>query len=59
MKLTHRLIDEARDSGVRYLYGLVMRENRRMLHLLRDLYLPEQDRREDGGTRFEVSLRDE
>ncbi len=59
MKLTHRLIDEARDRGVRYLYGLVMRENRRMLHLLRDLHLPEQDRREDGGTRFEVSLRAE
>src|SRR5215211_4434906 len=26
MELTHRLIDEARDKGVRYLYGLVMRE---------------------------------
>ncbi len=30
MELTHRLIDEARDNGVRYLYGLVMRENRRI-----------------------------
>jgi hypothetical protein len=59
MELTHRLIDEARDKGVRYLYGLVMRENRRMLHLLRDLDLPEQERREHGVTRFEVSLQAE
>jgi L-amino acid N-acyltransferase YncA len=59
MELTHRLIDEARDNGVRYLYGLVMRENRRMLHLLRDLGLPEQERREEGITRFEVCLQTE
>jgi GNAT superfamily N-acetyltransferase len=56
MELTRRLIDEARDKGVRYLYGLVMRENRRMLHLLRDLDLPEQERLEDGVQWFEVSL---
>lgn len=59
IELTHRLIDEARGKGVRYLYGLVMRENRRMLHLLRDLNLPEQERREDGVTRFEVCLQGE
>ncbi len=59
MELTHRLIDEARDKGVRYLYGLVMRENRRMLHLLRDLDLPEQECREEGVKRFEVSLQAE
>ena len=57
--MTHRLIDEARDRGVRYLYGLVMRENQRVLHLLRDLHLLEQELREDGATRFEVSLRAE
>lgn len=59
MESTHRLIDEARDREARYLYGLVMRENRRMLQLLRDLDLREQERREDGVTRFEVSLRAE
>jgi GNAT superfamily N-acetyltransferase len=59
MEMTRRLIDEARDKGVRYLYGLVMRENRRMLHLLRDLELPEQERLEDGVQRFEVSLQAE
>jgi RimJ/RimL family protein N-acetyltransferase len=59
MEMTRRLIDEARDKGVRYLYGLVMRENRRMLHLLRDLDLPEQERLEDGVQRFEVSLQAE
>lgn len=57
--MTRRLIDEARDKGVCYLYGLVMRENRRMLHLLRDLELPEQERLEDGVQRFEVSLQAE
>ena len=56
LELTHRLIDQARDKGVRYLYGLVMRENRRMLHLLRELDLPEQERRERGVKWFEVSL---
>ncbi len=59
IELTYRLIDEARDKGVRYLYGLVMRENRRMLHLLRDLDLPEQECREGGVKRFEVSLQAE
>jgi GNAT superfamily N-acetyltransferase len=59
MELTHRLIDEARDKGVRCLYGLVMRENRRMLHLLRDLDLPEQECLKDGVKWFEVSLQAE
>jgi hypothetical protein len=36
-----------------------MRENRRMLHLLRELDLHEQERREDGVTQFEISLRAE
>jgi hypothetical protein len=59
MVVIHRLIDEARDKGVRYLHCRVMRENRRMLHLLRHLDLSEQERREDGVTQFEVSLRAE
>ncbi len=59
MVVIHRLIDEARDKGVRYLHCRAMRENRRMLHLLRELDLPEQERREDGVTQFEISLRAE
>jgi hypothetical protein len=37
----------------------VMRENRRMLHLLRDLDLPEQECLKDGVKWFEVSLQAE
>ncbi len=59
MRLTRRLIDAARDKGVRFLYALVMRENRRMLNLLRELDLPEQERREDGARYVEVELRSE
>jgi GNAT superfamily N-acetyltransferase len=59
MELTRLLIDEARDKGVRYLYGLVMLENRRMLHLLRDLDLPEQECLKDGVKWFEVRLQAE
>ncbi len=54
--LTRRLIDEARDNGVRYFYALVMGENKRMLNVLRHLGLPEQERREDGAKRVEVRL---
>jgi hypothetical protein len=53
MELPHRLIEEVRKGG-QYLYGLALRKNRGMLRLLRDLYLPERERREDGVTRFEV-----
>ena len=54
--LTGQLIDEARDNGVRFLYALVMGENKRMLNVLRNLDLPEQERREDGAKRVEVRL---
>ncbi len=54
--LTRRLIDEARDNGVRFFYALVMGENKRMLNVLRHLALPEQERREDGAKRVEVRL---
>jgi hypothetical protein len=53
MELPHRLIEEVRKGG-QYLYGLALRKNRGMLRLLRDLYLPERERREDGVARFEV-----
>jgi hypothetical protein len=59
MVVIHRLIDEVCDRGVRYLHCRVMRENRRMLHLPRHLDLSEQERREDGVTQVEVSLRAE
>jgi RimJ/RimL family protein N-acetyltransferase len=54
--LTRRLIEAARDKGVRFFYALVMGENKRMLNVLRHLDLPEQERREDGAKRVEVRL---
>jgi len=56
MRLTHKLIDEARNRGVQFLYGLVMPQNKRMLNLLRDLDLPEQEHREDSAKYVEVEL---
>ena len=57
--LTRRLIDEAKDKGVRFFYALVMGENTRMLNILRRLDLPEQERRYDGHKRVEISLSSE
>ena len=57
--LTRRLIDKARENGVRFLYALVMGQNQRMLHLLRRLDLPEQERREQGVKHVEVELSSE
>ena len=54
--LTRRLIDEARDNGVRFFYALVMGENKRMLNVFRHLDLPEQERREDGEKMVEIGL---
>src|SRR5215216_8170081 len=54
--LTRRLLDEARDNGVRSFYALVMGKNTRMLELLRHLGLPEQERREEGVKYVEVEL---
>ena len=56
LHLTHQLIDEARDKGVRFLYALVMRENRRMLNLLQALDLPEREHQEDNARYIEVEL---
>ena len=56
LPLTHQLIDEARDREIRYFYGLVMPENKRMLRLLRSLDLPERERREGSIKRVEVDL---
>ena len=57
--LTRRLIDKARENGVRFLYALVIGQNQRMLHLLRRLDLPEQERREQGVKHVEVELSSE
>jgi RimJ/RimL family protein N-acetyltransferase len=57
--LTRRLLDEARDNGIRFFYALVMGKNTRMLELLRHLDLPEQERRKDGVKYVEVKLSSE
>ena len=54
--LTRRLVDEARDKGVRFFYAMVMGKNPRMLELLRHLDLPEHERVEDGVKHVEVEL---
>ena len=54
--LTRRLIDEAKENGVRYFYALVMGENTRMLRVFRRLGLPERERFEEGAKRVEVVL---
>ena len=54
--LTRRLIDEARDNGVRFFYALVMGHNERMLNVFRHLGLPERERVEDGVKRVEIVL---
>ncbi len=59
LHLTHQLIDEARDKGVRFLYALVMRGNRRMLNLLRALELTEREHQEDNARYIEVDLQSE
>jgi len=57
--LTRRLLEEARDNGVRALYALVMGKNTSMLELLRHLGLPEQERQEEGVKYVEVELQSE
>lgn len=55
--MTRRLIEAARDNGLKRLHALVMHENTGMLHLLRSLDLPEQQRWEDGIEHIEIQLR--
>ena len=54
--LTRRLIEAARDKGVRSFYALVMGENKRMLNIFRHLGLHERERREDGEKMVEIGL---
>jgi GNAT superfamily N-acetyltransferase len=55
--LTRSLIEAARENGIVYLHALVMRENKRMLSLLRSLHLPERIHLQDGAERVEIDLR--
>jgi RimJ/RimL family protein N-acetyltransferase len=54
--LTQRLLAVARQRGIQRLYALVLPENERMLHLFRDLHLPEHARHQDGSVRVELDL---
>ena len=54
--LTKKLIEAARENGIRHLHALVMRENAEMLGLLRSLDLPERIRWQDGAERVEIDL---
>src|SRR5215216_1737051 len=55
--LTRRLIEAARERGIERLHALVMRENMRMLALLRSLEFPERKRWENGLEHIEIDLR--
>src|ERR671913_851144 len=56
LALTRRLIEAALKRGVRTFIGIVLPENTGMLHLLRDLNLPERLRYEDGTDFVEIDL---
>ncbi len=55
--LTWCLIEAAKKRGIKRLHALVLRENGRMLRLLRNLGLPERERWENGLEYIEVELR--
>jgi GNAT superfamily N-acetyltransferase len=54
--LTRRLIEAARENGIKHLHALVMSENADMLGLLRSLDLPERMRWKDGAELVEIEL---
>lgn len=56
LALTRRLIAAARRRRIHHLYALVLPENDRMLHLFRDLHLPELTRSQSGSVRVELDL---
>jgi RimJ/RimL family protein N-acetyltransferase len=55
--LTRCLIEAARQRGIKRLHALVLRENGRMLRLLRSLEFPERKRWENGLEHVEIDLR--
>ena len=54
--LTRDLVQAARENGIGHLHAMVMRENVRMLGLLRSLDLPERICWQDGAERVEIEL---
>jgi GNAT superfamily N-acetyltransferase len=56
LALTRRLIEAALKRDIRVFTGVLLPENTRMLHLLRDLGLPERLRYEDGIEYVEIEL---
>ena len=56
LALTRRLIEAALKRDIRVFTAVVSPENTRMLHLLRDLGLPERLRYEDGLEYVEIEL---
>jgi RimJ/RimL family protein N-acetyltransferase len=56
LALTRRLIEAAFKRGIRVFTGIVLFENKRMLHLLRDLGLPEKLRYDRGIEYVEIKL---
>jgi RimJ/RimL family protein N-acetyltransferase len=54
--LTRALIVVAREQGIKRLYAIVLPGNERMLHLFRDLHLPERTMLEDGSVRVDLDL---
>lgn len=55
--LTRRVIEAARQNGLRRLCALVLHENTGMLQLLQSLELPEKQRFEDGVEHIDIYLR--
>jgi GNAT superfamily N-acetyltransferase len=56
LALTRHLIEAALKRDIRVFTGVLLPENIRMLHLLRDLRLPERLRYEDGIEYVEIEL---
>jgi len=54
--LTQQLIAAAREHGITHLYAVVLPENERMLHLFRDLHLPEHAALDSGSVRVNLDL---
>jgi len=56
LALTRRLVEAALKREVRTFTAIVLPQNRGMLHLLRDLGLPERSRYEDGTDYVEIDI---
>ena len=54
--LTRRLVEAARQNGIKHLFAMVRRENAGMLSLLRSLDLPERMHWQDGAEHVEIDL---